>query len=69
MLDELEQPIESKADSKPEREFSQYQPQTVSLHDTIGVIVLGIVAITMLFALLRQQRYYRDLALRLTQHQ
>jgi hypothetical protein len=53
---------------KTQRGYSQYQHQSVVLHDTLGLIFMSILALVLLIALLRQQSWYRKLVERMVYH-
>lgn len=59
------QPHEGEGTRKPQRGYSQYQHQSVVLHDTLGLIFMSILALVLLIALLRQQSSYRKLVERM----
>jgi len=47
---------------------SQYQHQTLTLHNTVGLIFMSIFAMILLVALLRQQSRYQELVVQLAKH-
>ncbi len=59
------QPHEGEGTRKNQRGYSQYQHQSVVLHDTLGLIFMSILALVLLIALLRQQSSYRKLVERM----
>ncbi|MGA2504602.1 MAG: hypothetical protein ABSG01_10980 [Anaerolineales bacterium] len=69
MTDKLTEPTTSNEDSKRERGYSQYQHQTLTLHNTVGMVLMSILAFALLAALLRQQARYHELAVHLGQKQ
>ena len=69
MTEKLTQPTLSNEGSPRERGASQYQHQTVTLNNTVGMLFMSILAFSLLVALLRQQKRYHELALQLAQQQ
>jgi hypothetical protein len=56
----MDQPQNS-ADSRPTGMYGHYHYNPVNVADTVGTFVLGIVAVTLLIALLRVERRYHKL--------
>ena len=46
---------------QPEGGRSHFQQQTLTLHNTVGLVFMSILSFALLIALLRQQRRYDDL--------
>jgi hypothetical protein len=59
------QPIPGDKESQRERGNSQYQHQTVTLNNTVGMAIMSIFAIVLLVVLLRQQKRYHELVMEL----
>jgi hypothetical protein len=59
------QPANGDKESPRERGNSQYQHQTLTLNNTAGMVCMSIIAFVLLVALLRQQRRYHELAMKL----
>ena len=47
------------------KEYRNYNPVTVTISESVGILVLGALAITLLVALLRSQARHRKLLARL----
>ncbi len=62
-----ERPTEDNENIQPEGERNKYQQQTYTLHNTVGLFFMTILAMTLLVALLRQQRRYQELVVRWAQ--
>lgn len=45
---------------------NQYQHQTLTLHNTIGLVFMSIIAFVLLVALLRQQKRYDELIMKIS---
>jgi hypothetical protein len=52
-------------DLQPVWRRGQYQHQTMTLHNTVGLVFMSIFAFALLIALVRQQRRYQELAVHL----
>jgi hypothetical protein len=68
MTEVLKQPSENNEGSQRTSGNSQYQHQTLTLHNTVGLVLMSILAFALLVALLYQQARYRELATQLAQH-
>ena len=62
MNEEHTDAIDSNAASAQPRGHSQYQHQTMTLHNTVGLVLMSIFAFVLLVILLRQQTRYQELA-------
>lgn len=67
MSDMPEQASENEEDLQPVWRRGQYQHQTMTLHNTVGLVFMSILALALLLALLRQQKRYQELVFRLAQ--
>jgi hypothetical protein len=69
MVEMPKQQTMSSEDEQQKSGSSQYQHQTLTLHNTIGLMFMSIMAFALLAALLRQQRRNRELILQLAKQQ
>ena len=67
MTEMLEEPTMSNEGSQQKGDDSQYIHQTVTLHNTVGLVFMSILAFALLLALLRQQARYHELTKELWQ--
>ena len=65
MLEELTELPDSSEYSQQSTGRSQYQHQTLTLHNTVGLVIMSLFAFALLVALLRQQTRYQELAVQL----
>lgn len=65
MPEKPSQPTTGDKESPRERGYSQYQHQTLTLNNTAGMVFMSIVAFVLLVVLVRQQRRYHELAMKL----
>ena len=65
VTEEIKQSTSNNEGSQPKGGGFQYQHQTVTLHNTIGLLFMSILAFTLLMALLRKQARYEELAVQL----
>ncbi len=68
MLETSKQSASPDAGAKPEG-YSQYQHQTLTLDNTLGLLCMSILAFVLLLGLLRQQARYQKLVAQLAQLQ
>jgi hypothetical protein len=61
MTEELADSIGNTESLQPEVGRSHFQQQTLTLHNTVGLIFMSILAFALFIALLRQQKHYDDL--------
>lgn len=69
MLETSKQSAPPDAGAKPENGYSQYQHQTLTLDNTLGLLCVSILAFVLLLGLLRQQARYQKLVAQLSQPQ
>jgi hypothetical protein len=62
MTEVLDQPSKTSEDSQRKRGFTQYQYQTMALHNTLGLVFMSILAFALLVGLQREHARYRELA-------
>jgi hypothetical protein len=65
MPEKPSQPITGDKESPRERGYSQYQHQTLTLNNTVGMVFMSIFAFVLLLVLLRQQKRYHELVMKL----
>jgi len=68
MSEEPNQP-ESTPTTKHPGGFTQLQNQPVTLHNTVGLLIMSVMAFVLLFALLRLQGRYEDVLKKKTQEE
>jgi hypothetical protein len=68
MNEELTEAIDSNEALAQSSGRHQYQHQTMTLHNTVGLVFMSIFAFILLVALLRQQTRYQALAVELAHH-
>jgi hypothetical protein len=68
MTEVPKQPFKNNEDSQRKSGYNQYQHQTLTLHNTLGLVFMSILAFALLVGLLRQQARYHELAMQLAQH-
>jgi hypothetical protein len=61
MTETVEQPTSSSENPLPVSGYGQYQRQTVTLNNTIGMMLMSVIAFTLLVSLLRQQARFHEL--------
>jgi hypothetical protein len=61
MTEELAAFIDNPESLQPTGGRSQYQHQTMTLHNTVGLFFMSILAFALLLALLRQHKRYDEL--------
>jgi hypothetical protein len=66
MTEIREQPRPNNEGPQSKSGYSQYQHQTLTIHDTLGLVLMSILAFALLVGLLRQQAHYHELATQLT---
>ena len=69
MNERLAEAIDNNDVLTPAHGRSQYQHQTMTLHNTVGLVFMSIFAFILLVALLRQQTRYQELAVKLAKSQ
>ena len=65
MTNEIKQPTSKNKGSQMKGGDFQYQHQTLTLNNTIGLLLMSTLAFALLVALLRKQARYEELALQL----
>ena len=65
MTEEIKQPTSNNKGSQMKGGDFQYQHQTLTLNNTIGLLLMSTLAFALLVALLRKQARYEELALQL----
>lgn len=59
----------SNKDAKKKNGNTQYQHQTLTLNDTVGLIIMSLLALALLAGLLSQQKRYQKLVEQLAKQQ